>query len=181
VFGLDVGEAARRLVAVERASGGEAASGIGMRCLLRVRRPSASGTDGGIADGGARWKARTAGPAMKSVRTIEVMRAEPVDARGRRPPADVLARAVRDHLLRVAAARFCVGMRDRPAASFLRTKLIRYHQGAWRRDRVEVQCPARHRGTINELLWTILSIRDAIPCDRTIRAALALEAFSIAH
>jgi hypothetical protein len=110
---------------------------------------------------------------MKSVRTIEVMRAVSVDARGRRPPADVLARAVRDHLLRVAAARFCVGVSDRQAAMMLRTKLIRYRQGAWRRDRFEVQCPARLKGALNELFWTLLKVRDAAPGDRTVRAALS--------
>ena len=31
------------------------------------------------------------------------------------------------------------------------------------------------RGTINELFWQVLMIRDAIPGDRTIRAALALD------
>ena len=106
----------------------------------------------------------------------------PVDARGRRPPADVLARAIRDHLLRTAADRFCAGMKDRPAAAMLRTKLSRYrNEGGWRRDRFEGQCPDRHRGTVTELLWTILKIRDAIPSDRTIRAALALDPFSVAH
>lgn len=118
---------------------------------------------------------------MKPVRTIELTHATPVDARGRRPPADVLARAIRDHLLRTAADRFCAGMKHRPAAAMLRSKLIRYREGAWRRDRVEVQCPDRHRGTVTELLWTILKIRDVVPGDRTIRAALALDPFSVAH
>jgi hypothetical protein len=105
----------------------------------------------------------------------------PVDARGRRPPADVLARTIRDHLLRVAAARFCVGVSDRQAAMMLRTKLDRYRLGAWRRERIEDVCPDRHRGTVTELLWTMLKVRDAIPCDRTVRAALALDPFSVAH
>jgi hypothetical protein len=119
---------------------------------------------------------------MKPVRTSEVTRAAQVDARGRRPPADVLARAIRDHLLRTAADRFCVGMSsDRQVAKHLHTKLDRNRLGPWRRDRVEVQCPARHRGTITELLWTVLKVRDAVPADRTIRAALALDLFSVAH
>jgi hypothetical protein len=118
---------------------------------------------------------------MKPVRTIELTHPAAVDARGRRPPADVLARAVRDHLLRAAADRFCVGMSDRQAAMVLRTKLDRYRLGAWRRDRVEVQCPDRHRSSVTELLWTILKIRDAVPSDRTIRLALALDPFSVAH
>ena len=118
---------------------------------------------------------------MKQVRATDVANAVPDDGRGRRPPADVLARAIRDHLLRTAADRFCAGMKRRPAAAKLRTKLIRYREAAWQRDRVEVRCPDRHRGSVTELLWTILKIRDAVPSDRTIRAALALDLFSVAH
>jgi len=118
---------------------------------------------------------------MMPHRTAAFVDAVPVDARGRRPPADVLARAVRDHLLRTAADRFCVGMSDRAAAAWLLDKLSTYRGGRWRRDKNEVQCPARHRGTITELLWRVLKVRDAIPGDRTIRAALALDPFSIAH
>jgi hypothetical protein len=118
---------------------------------------------------------------MKPHRPSIFADAAPIDGRGRRSPADVLARTIRDHLLRTAADRFCAGMKHRPAAAMLRTKLARYRAGAWQRDRVEVRCPDRHRGTVTELLWTILTIRDAIPGDRTIRAALALDLFSVAH
>jgi hypothetical protein len=107
--------------------------------------------------------------------------ATPLDGRGRRSPGDIVARAIRDHLLRVAASRYCVGMSDRQAAAYLRTKLARYREGAWKRDRVEERCPDRHRGKLSELLWTILTIRDAIPGDRSCRAALALAPFLIAH
>lgn len=105
----------------------------------------------------------------------------PIDGRGRRPPADVVARAIRDHLLRVAAARFCAGLSERQAALILRAKLIRYREAAWPSDRSLEQCPARHRGTISELMWTILRIRDAIPGDRSLRTALALKPFSPAQ
>ena len=74
-----------------------------------------------------------------------------VDGRGRRPPVDVLARAMRDHLLRIAADRFCVGMSDRQAAAYSHAKLTRYREGAWQRHRSEAQCPARYLGTITEL------------------------------
>lgn len=107
--------------------------------------------------------------------------ATPIDGRGQRSPADVLARAIRDHLLRTAADRFFAGMKHRPAAVKLRNKLIRYRAGAWERDRIEVRCPDRHRGTVSELLWTILVIRDAIPGDKTIRNALARKVFFIAQ
>ena len=96
-----------------------------------------------------------------------------VEGRGRRKPADVLARTIRDHLLRLARDRFCRGMSDRAAADYLRAKLARYREGAWRRDRVEERCPDRHLGTINDLFWQALRTRDAIPGDRTVRTALA--------
>jgi hypothetical protein len=118
---------------------------------------------------------------MMQVRAIDMTHATPVDGRGQRSPADVLARTIRDHLLRTAADRFYAGMKHRPAAAMLRTKLIQYRESGWRRDRVEVRCPDRHRGSISELFWQLLKVRDAIPGDRTIRAALAHNPFSIAH
>ena len=100
-------------------------------------------------------------------------RFDAIDGRGKRTPSTMLAIDERDQFLRVAADRFCVGMSDRAAATMLRTKLTRYQTGAWRRDRVEALCPARHRGRIDELLWCVLKVRDAVPSERTIRAALA--------
>jgi hypothetical protein len=68
-------------------------------------------------------------------------------------------------------------MSARQAADFLQTRLSRYQQGAWRRDRVqatiEPTCPPKYRGTVTEWLWLILRVRDAIPGDETIRKALA--------
>jgi hypothetical protein len=103
------------------------------------------------------------------------------DARGRRKPADVLARAARDHLLRIVAARYCVGMSDRTAAVYLRAKLSRYREGAFRRDRFCETCPDRHRGALADLLWQVLMVRDMVPGDRTIRAALSGGLVSAAH
>jgi hypothetical protein len=96
----------------------------------------------------------------------------PVDLRGRRTPADVLGRTIRDHLLRTAAERHLSGLSDRQAAEVLRAKLARYREGGWRRDRAELQCPDRLRGTINELFWQVLAIRDMDPSSRSIRRAL---------
>jgi hypothetical protein len=104
---------------------------------------------------------------MKHERTFNV------ELRGRRKAADILGRTIRDHLLRLAASRYCVGMSDRQAASYLRTKLGRYAAGAWRRDRVEDRLPDRHLGRIEATLWELLRIRDHVPSDKTIRNALA--------
>ena len=70
---------------------------------------------------------------------------------------------------------------DGPPGGVAAHQVDRYHGGPWRRDRLEVRCPDRHRGTITELLWKVLKVRDAVPGDRTIRAALALDPFSIAQ
>jgi len=57
--------------------------------------------------------------------------------------------------------------------AMLYTKLRRYREGAWRRDRAEALCPARHRGTINELMWCVLRVRNRLVGERLIRAVLA--------
>ena len=96
----------------------------------------------------------------------------PLDGRGQRKPADVVARASRDYLLRLACERHCQGLSDRAAAEMLRTKLARYASGAWQRDRAEDLCPARYHGRIEALLWQVLRARDYVPSARSIRRAL---------
>jgi hypothetical protein len=78
----------------------------------------------------------------------------------------------RDRYLREAARLYCAGMSDRAAAEWLRIRLRRYREGAFRRDRSEPLCPARHRGTVVELCWMILRTRDHVPSISTIRRAL---------
>ena len=110
---------------------------------------------------------------MKPLRSSTFADAVPVDGRGRRTPSTLLAIDERDHFLRAAAARYCAGMSDRAAAVYLRTKIARYREGAFRRDRVEVRCPDRWRGTITELLWCVLKVRDAVPSERLVRGKLS--------
>jgi hypothetical protein len=62
----------------------------------------------------------------------------PLGGRGHRTRATSLALSERDHILRAAADRYCVGMSDRQAALVLHARLARYREGAWRRDRIEV-------------------------------------------
>src|SRR5262245_52485702 len=98
-----------------------------------------------------------------------------LDGRSRaRTPALRLLLDERDHLFRKAAARFCVGMSDRQAAAMLRTALSRYRNGRWQRDRAEATCPVQHKGKLTEALWLLLKTRDAIPSERSVRAALAV-------
>jgi hypothetical protein len=98
--------------------------------------------------------------------------AAPVDGRGRRSNQTLLALSERDRYLRAAADCYCTGMSGRQAAKMLHTKLARFREGAWRRDRSEALCPARHRGTIAELLWCVLKVADRVPSEMTIRRAL---------
>ena len=108
---------------------------------------------------------------MKPLRHGEL--ANSVELRGRRPPADVLRRSIRDYLLRLARDHYFAGVSDRQAAEMIRTKLMRYAAGAWRRDRFEDRCPDRHRGRIEATMWELLRVRDHVPSDKTIRNALA--------
>jgi hypothetical protein len=114
----------------------------------------------------------TEGSDMKPHQASAFAGALPVGA-GHRTPADMLSRNERDHFLREAARRHCVGMSDRQAAAWLHTKLSRYRENAFRRDRSEALCPARHRGTITELLWCVLKVRDSLPSERLIRLVLS--------
>jgi len=109
---------------------------------------------------------------MKPQRASAFADAVPLDGRGHSKPAMVLTLAVRDHLLREARRRFCIGISDRQAARQLHTALTRYQAGRWRRSRVDVTCP--HQGEqIDALLWTILKVRDVIPSERSIRRILS--------
>lgn len=114
------------------------------------------------------------GATMKPVRTADLTNVVPVDGRGKRSNETLLRIDERGHFFREAARRCCVGMRNRPAAAFLRTKLARYREGAWRRDRVEALCPARHRGTVTEMLWCVLKVSGRLVSERTIRRTLSL-------
>jgi hypothetical protein len=110
---------------------------------------------------------------MKAVRCAELTGAVPIDRRGHRSYEFDLRLIERDKYLREAAARFCAGMSDRQAAAMLRTKLMRYREGGWRRDASETTPPTRLAGRIEAYCWRILKSRDAIPGDRTVRDALA--------
>lgn len=93
--------------------------------------------------------------------------------RGQRSAELLDALARRDELIRTAAARFLPEMSARSAAAALHAALARYSGLGWRRDRIEVKCPARHVGRITEWCWMILKMRDHVPSERVIRRALA--------
>jgi hypothetical protein len=97
--------------------------------------------------------------------------------RGQRSQQVLDALHRRDELLREAAARFYAGMSARTAAVMLHRELARYASLAWRRDRIEVQCPARHVGRIAEQCWLVFAVRDHVPSERVIRRALRHPAF----
>jgi hypothetical protein len=111
-----------------------------------------------------------------SLRITDLTNAEPLlptDRRGRRTPQTLLLLDERNALLRVAANRFCAGMSDRQAASHLRTELLRYQTGTWRRERIEATCPPRHAGKLTAALWLLLKTRDHVPSTATIRRSLS--------
>jgi hypothetical protein len=99
--------------------------------------------------------------------------AAPLDGRGRRTPLTLLHLSVRDLFLRAAADIYCSGMSDRAAAAWLHTKLARYRECAWHRDRVEELCPPRLAGRIEGLMWCVLKCADRVVSERLIRLVLS--------
>ncbi len=91
---------------------------------------------------------------------------------GIRTPATMLRLDERDRYLR-EAARFFPGCGNREIARRLRSALLTYRSCAWQRDFAKDLCPVRYAGTVKAALWKTLKAVDAIPGDRTIRAALA--------
>ncbi|MGY3605138.1 MULTISPECIES: hypothetical protein [unclassified Bradyrhizobium] len=90
---------------------------------------------------------------------------------GRRLPETLAVLAERDRLLVEAATRHLAHLSNAAAAKHLHRALCRYREGAWQRDRVAIECPARHLGKFNAVLWAILKLRDHVPSERTIRRA----------
>ena len=95
-----------------------------------------------------------------------------LDGRGHRSNETLLRLDERDRYL-VEAARFYPGLSDREVAKRLQDALLIYRNGRWQRDAPETTCPPQHRGKLVQVMCTILKTIDAIPGDRTIRAALA--------
>jgi hypothetical protein len=92
----------------------------------------------------------------------------------RRPRADTLAaKKARDCILRDAAKTMLPGLPLVQAAAHIHSEMLRYRQGAWRRERLLDECPLRHRGTLREMAWQALRLRDAVPSTRSIRRVLA--------
>ena len=94
----------------------------------------------------------------------------PVDGRGKRSPRVMLQLDERDRYLAVAAG-FFPGASDREVARRLRTALLRYREGRWRRSRADLTCP-HERERIEAMLWMLLKVRDHVPSERLIRMVL---------
>jgi hypothetical protein len=94
------------------------------------------------------------------------------DLRGKRSPSTLLSISERNNFLRMAAAKFCAGMSNRQAGTWLNDKLRQYERGAWRRDKALAECPVRYVGTITEILWMTLKARNAVPGARLIRQVI---------
>ena len=95
------------------------------------------------------------------------------DAHDERMAVSGLARAARDDALRAAASEFCREMSDRAASEFLRTRLLRYRSGSFRRDYLCDSPPDRLKGRLEVHLWAALMARPVVPSSRTIRRVLS--------
>ena len=109
---------------------------------------------------------------MMRLRASDLLDAVPFGGSGRRTPQTLLLIDERDRYL-VEAAKHFPGLSQRETARLLRSRLLVYRSGRWRRNRSELTCPVQHRGKLTEVLWMLLKVRDAIPSERTIRAALS--------
>ena len=95
-----------------------------------------------------------------------------VEGRGRRTPSTLLMIDERDALL-VEAARFYPGLSQREIARRLRSRLLIYRNGRWRRSCAELKAPHPPE-KIDAVLWAILRVKDYVPSEMTIRRAFYL-------
>ena len=102
---------------------------------------------------------------------MKLLRHPLVAGPGQRSPSTLLMLDERDRYVIEAAAHF-QGLSDREIARRLRTAMLRYRDGPWRRDRSELTCPPQHAGKLAGVLWMLLRVRDHVPSDMTIRRAL---------
>ena len=78
----------------------------------------------------------------------------------------------RDALLIEIARRFYSGLSDRETAHRLRSRLLIYRNGRWRRTCSELKSP-HDPESLDAAFWCLLRIKDAIPGERLIRYVLA--------
>lgn len=95
---------------------------------------------------------------------------------GKRTPKTLLENSERYALVRLAAREFYGGLSIREAASRLAVEIDRYRAGAWRRERIELTCPARHQGTLQGVIWHLLKVRDAPMSEHNVRRIMGLGA-----
>jgi hypothetical protein len=95
------------------------------------------------------------------------------DGRGHgRTPATLLLIDERDRYL-IEAAKFFPGASDREIARRLRTALLRYQTGKWRRTSSEPRCP-HDAERLDAVLWSILRVKAHTPSETTIRRVLGV-------
>jgi hypothetical protein len=110
---------------------------------------------------------------MKPLHSIELTtHAVPLDGRGHRSSETLLRIDERNALLVEIADRFYPGLSDREAARRLRSRLLIYRNGRWRRTCTELRAPHPPE-KIETLLWQLLRVRDAVPGERLVRYVLA--------
>lgn len=125
-----------------------------MNARLKLTAIAALLEPGVLPDAEREWLLeQSGGPGQRTFRTIQ---------RHRR----------RAELLRETAARFWPGLSRPEQARQLNVGLSRYRETAWRYERALVECPARLRGTQQEMYWLILKQVDAVLAAATIRDIL---------
>ena len=92
----------------------------------------------------------------------------PTEARGRRSHATVYATLTIRRLARVAVREFFPGQSRCRQAEHLRSAMLRYQAGAFRRQPGPA-CADRHKGKVEEACHRILTLRNRVPAARSIR------------
>jgi hypothetical protein len=80
----------------------------------------------------------------------------------------------RNELLREIADRYYSDRCPAAQAQEIATDLSRYASSAWVREREAETCPSRHHGSVREMFWRMLMLRDHVLSERTIRSVLAV-------
>ena len=82
--------------------------------------------------------------------------------------------AERDQWIRQAAADHFPGPSTSRQARQLHTAIDRYAASSWRHDKESTRCPRRLTGTINAVVWEILSLDGRVLCFERIRKILVM-------
>jgi hypothetical protein len=148
-----------------------AAAFVAARMLLRIRETVAAGQP--LADEDIRYLLASIDEWLSGTEFAAAFGVKP--GPGEPDPRKTIAEIRRDELIRIAAQHFLGHVPQARRAEELHRAWTRYFDGAWRTmDRKLIDCPARHAGTLECLLFQITNLRPHVLSERQIRRILAM-------